>query len=79
MEKEALDDISMELELADEDQPVMYVLTPTIVFPHISLLTHLPHSFHPAILQVQNWRSLHPLAPSTSCEAARERLGRRQR
>lgn len=24
-EKEALDDLSMELELADEDQPVLYV------------------------------------------------------
>ena len=25
-EKEALDDLNMELELADEDQPVLYVL-----------------------------------------------------
>jgi hypothetical protein len=26
-EKEALDDLAMELELADEDQPVLYVQT----------------------------------------------------
>jgi hypothetical protein len=26
-EKEALDDLAMELELADEDQPVLYVRT----------------------------------------------------
>lgn len=27
-EKESLDDLTMELELADEDQPVLYVRTP---------------------------------------------------
>jgi hypothetical protein len=31
-EKEALDDLAMELELSDEDQPVLYVQT------------HLPHT-----------------------------------
>ncbi|KAI0775784.1 Prefoldin subunit 4 [Trametes elegans] len=35
-EKEALDDISMELELADEDQPVMYRIGEAFV--------HMPHS-----------------------------------
>ncbi|KAI0675369.1 Prefoldin subunit 4 [Trametes maxima] len=34
-EKEALDDISMELELADEDQPVMYRIGEAFI--------HLPH------------------------------------
>ncbi|PIL35928.1 hypothetical protein GSI_01588 [Ganoderma sinense ZZ0214-1] len=34
-EKEALDDISMELELADEDQPVMYRVGEAFI--------HLPH------------------------------------
>ncbi|KAH9942391.1 Prefoldin subunit 4 [Epithele typhae] len=35
-EKEALDDISMELELADEDQPVMYRIGEAFI--------HLPHA-----------------------------------
>ncbi|KAI0745933.1 Prefoldin subunit 4 [Earliella scabrosa] len=35
-EKEALDDISMELELADEDQPVMYKIGEAFI--------HMPHS-----------------------------------
>ncbi|KAI0689369.1 Prefoldin subunit 4 [Cerioporus squamosus] len=35
-EKEALDDISMELELADEDEPVMYKVGEAFV--------HMPHS-----------------------------------
>ncbi|KAI0744135.1 Prefoldin subunit 4 [Daedaleopsis nitida] len=36
VEKEALDDISMELELADEDQPVQYKIGDAFV--------HLPHA-----------------------------------
>ena len=32
-EKEALDDLFMELELADEDEPVMYVRR---ILPHVS-------------------------------------------
>ncbi|EIM82934.1 Prefoldin subunit 4 [Stereum hirsutum FP-91666 SS1] len=35
-EKEALDDLSMELELADEDQPVLYKVGETFL--------HMPHS-----------------------------------
>ncbi|KAK7692404.1 hypothetical protein QCA50_004029 [Cerrena zonata] len=35
-EKEALDDLSMELELADEDQPIMYRVGESFI--------HLPHS-----------------------------------
>ncbi|TFK79128.1 Prefoldin subunit 4 [Polyporus arcularius HHB13444] len=35
-EKEALDDISMELELADEDEPVMYKVGEAFI--------HMPHS-----------------------------------
>ncbi|EJF65435.1 Prefoldin subunit 4 [Dichomitus squalens] len=36
VEKEALDDISMELELADEDQPVLYKVGEAFI--------HMPHS-----------------------------------
>ena len=39
-EKEALDDLAMELELADEDQPVMYVQT------------HLPYSFASHLIRI---------------------------
>ena len=31
-EKEALDDLAMELELADEDEPVLYVLITTRIY-----------------------------------------------
>lgn len=37
-EKEALEDLSMELELADEDEPVLYVLPSVILAP--SLQSH---------------------------------------
>jgi prefoldin subunit 4 len=54
-EKEALDDLAMELELADEDQPVLYVQTPLPPYTSVSRLIriqrykvgeaflHLPH------------------------------------
>lgn len=41
-EKEALDDISMELELADEDQPIMYVSTPLRLTELVLTLAGLP-------------------------------------
>jgi hypothetical protein len=34
-EKEALEDLSMELELADEDEPVLYVLPSAILAPSL--------------------------------------------
>ena len=40
-EKEALDDISMELELADEDEPVLFVISPRL-FPFALRLTPSP-------------------------------------
>ncbi|KAI0075134.1 Prefoldin subunit 4 [Panus rudis PR-1116 ss-1] len=41
-EKEALDDLSMELELADEDQPVMYRVGEAFVhLPHPRAMTRL--------------------------------------
>lgn len=40
-EKEALDDISMELELADEDEPVLFVISLRL-FPFALRLTPSP-------------------------------------
>lgn len=39
-EKEALDDLAMELELADEDQPVLYVQA------------HLPYTFASRLIHI---------------------------
>lgn len=39
-EKEALDDLAMELELADEDQPVLYVQT------------YLPYTFASRLIRI---------------------------
>jgi len=43
-EKEALDDLAMELELADEDQLVLYVQT------------HLPHTSASRLIRIQRYK-----------------------
>jgi hypothetical protein len=62
-EKEALDDLAMELELADEDQPVLYVQT-HLAYTSASRLIH--------IFKLQGWRGF----PSPSTSPRNETLGK---